>query len=139
MSEPTATAFKPKSQFLQVLQERGYIHQCTDLEALDKAASEGVVTAYVGYDCTADSLHIGHLISIMMLRWLQKTGHRPITLMGGGTTKVGDPTDKDKQRPLLTDAQIAANMASIQTTFGKFLSFGNATTDAVMVNNADWL
>lgn len=139
MSEPTATAFKPKSQFLQVLQERGYIHQCTDLEALDKAASEGVVTAYVGYDCTADSLHIGHLISIMMLRWLQKTGHRPITLMGGGTTKVGDPTDKDKQRPLLTDAQIASNMASIQTTFGKFLSFGSATTDAVMVNNADWL
>jgi tyrosyl-tRNA synthetase len=139
MSEPTATAFKPKSKFLQVLQERGYIHQCTDLEALDKAASEGVVTAYVGYDCTADSLHIGHLISIMMLRWLQKTGHRPITLMGGGTTKVGDPTDKDKQRPLLTDAQIASNMASIQTTFGKFLSFGNAATDAVMVNNADWL
>ncbi len=139
MSEPTATAFKPKSQFLQVLQERGYIHQCTDLEALDKAASEGVVTAYVGYDCTADSLHIGHLISIMMLRWLQKTGHRPITLMGGGTTKVGDPTDKDKQRPLLTDAQIASNMASIQTTFGKFLSFGAAPTDAVMVNNADWL
>ena len=139
MSEPTATAFKPKSQFLQVLQERGYIHQCTDLEALDKAASEGVVTAYVGYDCTADSLHIGHLISIMMLRWLQKTGHRPITLMGGGTTKVGDPTDKDKQRPLLTDAQIASNMASIQTTFGKFLSFGDESTDAVMVNNADWL
>ena len=139
MSEPTATAFKPKSEFLQVLQERGYIHQCTDLEALDKAASEGVVTAYVGYDCTADSLHIGHLISIMMLRWLQKTGHRPITLMGGGTTKVGDPTDKDKQRPLLTDAQIASNMASIQTTFGKFLSFGDGATDAVMVNNADWL
>jgi tyrosyl-tRNA synthetase len=139
MSEPTTPVFKPQSQFLQVLQERGYIHQCTDLEALDKAASEGVVTAYVGYDCTADSLHIGHLISIMMLRWLQKTGHRPITLMGGGTTKVGDPTDKDKQRPLLTDAQIASNMASIQTTFGKFLSFGNATTDAVMVNNADWL
>ncbi|MEY4250785.1 MAG: hypothetical protein RJA87_2418 [Pseudomonadota bacterium] len=139
MSEPTATAFKPTSKFLQVLQERGYIHQCTDLEALDKAASEGVVTAYVGYDCTADSLHIGHLISIMMLRWLQKTGHRPITLMGGGTTKVGDPTDKDKQRPLLTDAQIASNMASIQTTFGKFLSFGNGATDAVMVNNADWL
>jgi tyrosyl-tRNA synthetase len=139
MPEPTANAFKPKSKFLQILQERGYIHQCTDLQALDNAASEGVVTAYVGYDCTADSLHIGHLISIMMLRWLQKTGHRPITLMGGGTTKVGDPTDKDKQRPLLTDAQIASNMASIQTTFGKFLSFGNATTDAVMVNNADWL
>ena len=97
------------------------------------------MTAYVGYDCTADSLHIGHLISIMMLRWLQKTGHRPITLMGGGTTKVGDPTDKDKQRPLLTDAQIAANMASIKTAFGKFLTFGDQANDAIMVNNADWL
>jgi tyrosyl-tRNA synthetase len=140
MTEPSSpAAFAPKSAFLKVLTERGYIHQCTDLEALDKAACDGVVTAYVGYDCTADSLHIGHLISIMMLRWLQKTGHRPITLMGGGTTKVGDPTDKDKQRPLLTDAQIASNMASIQTTFGKFLSFGDAATDAVMVNNADWL
>ena len=140
MTEPSSpAAFAPKSEFLKILTERGYIHQCTDLEALDKAACDGVVTAYVGYDCTADSLHIGHLISIMMLRWLQKTGHRPITLMGGGTTKVGDPTDKDKQRPLLTDAQIASNMASIQTTFGKFLSFGDAPTDAVMVNNADWL
>ena len=139
MTEATAAVFKPKSEFLQVLQARGYIHQCTDLEALDKAASEGVITAYVGYDCTADSLHIGHLISIMMLRWLQKTGHRPITLMGGGTTKVGDPTDKDKQRPLLTDAQIAANMASIKTAFGKFLSFGDQANDAIMVNNADWL
>lgn len=139
MTEPAAPAFAPKSEFLQVLQSRGFIHQCTDLEALDKAACEGVVTAYVGYDCTADSLHIGHLISIMMLRWLQKTGHRPITLMGGGTTKVGDPTDKDKQRPLLTDAQIAANMASIKTAFGKFLAFGDGAHDAIMVNNADWL
>ena len=139
MTEPAASAFAPKSEFLQVLQSRGFIHQCTDLEALDKAACEGVVTAYVGYDCTADSLHIGHLISIMMLRWLQKTGHRPITLMGGGTTKVGDPTDKDKQRPLLTDAQIAANMASIKTAFGKFLTFGDQANDAIMVNNADWL
>jgi tyrosyl-tRNA synthetase len=139
MTEPAASAFAPKSEFLQVLRSRGFIHQCTDLEALDKAACEGVVTAYVGYDCTADSLHIGHLISIMMLRWLQKTGHRPITLMGGGTTKVGDPTDKDKQRPLLTDAQIAANMASIKTAFGKFLAFGDGAHDAIMVNNADWL
>jgi len=98
-----------------------------------------VVTTYVGYDCTADSLHIGHLISIMMLRWLQRTGHRPITLMGGGTTKVGDPTDKDQQRPLLSDAVINANLASIRTTFAKFLSFGDAPTDAIMVNNADWL
>ena len=133
------TPFKPKSDFVRVLQDRGFIHQCTDLAALDSAAAEGVVTAYVGYDATADSLHIGSLISIMMLRWLQKTGHRPIALMGGGTTKVGDPTDKDKQRPLLTDAQIAANIAGIQEAFAKFLTFGDGPTGAVMVNNADWL
>ncbi len=114
--------FKPKSEALRVLQERGYIHQVTDAEALDAAFNAGVVTAYVGYDCTADSLHIGSLISIMMLRWLQKTGHRPIALMGGGTTKVGDPTDKDQQRPLLTDAVINANLASIKGTFQKFLT-----------------
>jgi tyrosyl-tRNA synthetase len=131
--------FKPKSDFLRVLQERGYIHQVTDAEALDAACRAGVVTAYVGYDCTANSLHIGHLISIMMLRWFQKTGHRPITLMGGGTTKVGDPTDKDQQRPLLTDAVINANLASIKGTFQKFVSFGDGPTDAIMVNNADWL
>jgi tyrosyl-tRNA synthetase len=137
LSQPST--FKPKSDFLRVLSERGFIHQITDAEALDAAARDGIVTAYVGYDCTADSLHIGHLISIMMLRWLQKTGHRPITVMGGGTTKVGDPTDKDQQRPLLTDAVIAANLASIKTTFAKFLTFGDGPTDAVMVNNADWL
>jgi tyrosyl-tRNA synthetase len=138
MSDDAAT-FKPKSDFLRVMQERGYIHQITDAEALDAALCKGVVSAYVGYDCTADSLHIGHLISIMMLRWFQRTGHRPITLMGGGTTKVGDPTDKDQQRPLLTDAVINANLASIKGTFQKFLSFGEAPTDALMVNNADWL
>jgi tyrosyl-tRNA synthetase len=131
--------FKPKSDFLQVMQERGYLHQISEPEALDAALRGGVVTAYVGYDCTANSLHIGSLISIMMLRWLQKTGHRPITLMGGGTTKVGDPTDRDQQRPLLTDAVINANMAGIKGVFEKFLSFGNGATDAVMVNNADWL
>ncbi|HEX4182684.1 MAG TPA: tyrosine--tRNA ligase, partial [Caulobacteraceae bacterium] len=131
--------FSPRSDFVRVLQERGYIHQCTDLEALDQAARESVITCYVGYDCTADSLHIGHLISIMMLRWLQKTGHRPITLMGGGTTKIGDPTDKDKQRPLLSDEVINANLASIRTTFAKFLSFEPGPTGAIMVNNADWL
>jgi tyrosyl-tRNA synthetase len=138
---PTSTlsTFKPKSDLLKVLIERGYVHQCTDLEALDAAAVAGVVTAYVGYDCTADSLHIGHLISIMMLRWLQKTGHRPITLMGGGTTKVGDPTDKDQQRPLLTDAVINANLASIRETFKTFVGFDDGPTDAIMVNNADWL
>lgn len=138
-SPPMVSDFQPRSDLVRVLQERGYIHQCTDLEALDQAALEGVVTCYVGYDATADSLHIGHLISIMMLRWLQKTGHRPITLMGGGTTKVGDPTDKDKQRPLLTDAVINANLASIQATFAKFLSFGGDHNAAIMANNADWL
>jgi tyrosyl-tRNA synthetase len=136
---PMSADFKPKSEALRVLQERGYIHQVTDAEALDAAFNAGVVTAYVGYDCTADSLHIGHLISIMMLRWLQKAGHKPIALMGGGTTKVGDPTDKDQQRPLLTDAVINANLASIKGAFQKFLTFGDGPTDAVMVNNADWL
>ena len=131
--------FKPKSDALRVLQERGYIHQVTDAEALDAAFRDGIVTAYVGYDCTADSLHIGSLISIMMLRWLQKAGHRPIALMGGGTTKVGDPTDKDQQRPLLTDDVINANLASIRGVFEKFLRFGDGPADAVMVNNADWL
>jgi tyrosyl-tRNA synthetase len=131
--------FQPRSDFVRILAERGYIHQCTDIEALDQAARAGVITAYVGYDCTADSLHIGHLISIMMLRWLQKTGHRPLPLMGGGTTKVGDPTDRDKQRPLLSDAVINANLASIKTTFAKFLDFGDGPTGAVMANNADWL
>jgi tyrosyl-tRNA synthetase len=136
---PADDAFKPKSDFLRVMQERGYIHQVSDIEALDRALTSGVATAYVGYDCTADSLHIGHLISVMMLRWFQKTGHRPITLMGGGTTKVGDPTDKDTQRPLLTDAVINANLASIKGAFQKFMRFGDRLTDAVMVNNADWL
>ncbi|HUO12256.1 MAG TPA: tyrosine--tRNA ligase [Caulobacteraceae bacterium] len=131
--------FKPKSDFLRVMRDRGYIHQITDAEALDLAFRSGVVSTYVGYDCTADSLHIGSLISIMMLRWLQKCGHRPIALMGGGTTKVGDPTDKDQQRPLLTDAVINANLAGIKGVFQKFLRFGDGPTDAVMVNNADWL
>jgi tyrosyl-tRNA synthetase len=131
--------FQPKSDFLRVMRDRGYIHQVTDAEALDAAFRSGVVTTYVGYDCTADSLHIGSLISIMMLRWLQRSGHRPIALMGGGTTKVGDPTDKDQQRPLLTDAVINANLAGIKGVFQKFLTFGDGPTDAVMVNNADWL
>jgi tyrosyl-tRNA synthetase len=138
-TETEASSFKPRSDLLKVLIDRGYVHQCTDLEALDAAAAAGVVTTYVGYDCTADSLHIGHLISIMMLRWLQKTGHRPITLMGGGTTKVGDPTDKDQQRPLLTDAVINANLESIKGTFKAFIRFGDGPTDAIMANNADWL
>jgi tyrosyl-tRNA synthetase len=138
-ADPDISTFKPRSDFLRIMIERGYLHQCTDLEALDAALNAGVVTTYVGYDATADSLHIGHLISIMMLRWLQKCGHKPITLMGGGTTKVGDPTDKDQQRPLLSDAVIAANIAGIQKTFAKFLNFGDGPTDAVMLNNAEWL
>ncbi len=135
---------KLRSDFLRVLQERGYIHQCTDLEALDEKAASGVVTAYVGYDATGDSLHIGHLVSIMMLRWMQKTGHRPIALMGGGTTKVGDPSGKDETRKLLSGEEIDANIASIKQTFESFLDFGASSAkanpaDAIMVNNADWL
>src|SRR4051812_29516976 len=112
-----------KSDFLRVLDERGYIHQITDANALDAQAVSGVVTAYVGYDCTAPSLHIGNLVSIMMLRRLQQTGHRPIVLMGGGTTKVGDPSGKDEGRQLLDDARIEANKASIRRIFERFLSF----------------
>ena len=130
---------QPRSDFIRVLTERGYIHQCTDLDALDAKARAGMITAYVGYDCTADSLHIGNLVSIMMLHWLQKTGHRPIALMGGGTTKIGDPSGKTETRQLLGDADIAANMASIQRCFANFLSFGGGGNGAVMVNNADWL
>jgi tyrosyl-tRNA synthetase len=128
-----------RSDFLRALQERGYIHQCSDPEALDKKAAESIVTAYVGYDATADSLHVGSLVSIMMLRWMQQTGHRPIVLMGGGTTKVGDPSGKDESRQLLSPEAIDANIATIKTIFEQFLSFGDGPTDAVMVNNADWL
>jgi tyrosyl-tRNA synthetase len=128
-----------RSSFLATAQARGYIHQCTDAEALDQRLGAGPVTAYVGYDCTADSLHVGHLLSIMLLRLLQQHGHRPIVLMGGGTTRIGDPTGKDEARQLLSDEQIAANMASIRSVFARFLGFGDGPTDAVMVNNADWL
>ncbi|OSQ40253.1 tyrosine--tRNA ligase [Thalassospira sp. MCCC 1A01428] len=128
-----------KSDFLRVMNERGYIHQCTDNEGLDAYASEKKVVCYVGYDCTADSLHVGSLVSIMMLRWLQKCGHKPIVLMGGGTTRIGDPTGRDDARPVLTDDIIAGNMAGIRKIFEKFLTFGDGPTDAIMVNNADWL
>ncbi|MCC7463974.1 MAG: tyrosine--tRNA ligase [Gammaproteobacteria bacterium] len=127
------------SDFLNVLEERGFIHQCTDLEGLDALAHREVVTAYVGFDATAPSLHVGHLIQIMLLYWLQQTGHRPIALMGGGTTKVGDPTGKDTQRALLTDALIQANIASIKGVFANFLRFGGGPGDAIMANNDDWL
>ncbi len=128
-----------KSDFLRRLQDRGFIHQCTDLEALDAKAAKGPVTAYIGFDATADSLHVGSLVSIMLLRWLQKTGHKPIVLMGGGTTKVGDPSGKDESRQLLSDEEIAGNIASIRQVFERFLTFGDGPADAVLVNNADWL
>ncbi|PQA89267.1 tyrosine--tRNA ligase [Marinicaulis flavus] len=128
-----------KSDFLNVLDERGFIAQGTNLEGLDEKAAAGPITGYIGYDATAKSLHAGHLIQIVMLYWLQQTGHRPIALMGGGTTKVGDPTGKDEQRKLLTDEEIDANIASIKTAFDKYLTFGDGPTDAVMVNNDDWL
>lgn len=129
----------PKSEFLKNFVARGYLHQCTDLEALDTLAGREIIVAYTGYDCTAPSLHVGHLISIMMLRLLQRSGHKPIVLIGGGTTRVGDPTGKDESRPLLTDARINENIAGIRKAFERFLTFGDGPTDAIMVNNADWL
>ncbi len=128
-----------KSDLLHTLTERGYIHQCTDLEALDKAATEGTITAYNGFDCTGPSLHIGHLLPIMMLRILQRTGHKPIVLLGGGTTKIGDPSGKDESRKMLDDRTIDSNIESIGKSFSRFLSTGDGTTDAIFVNNADWL
>ncbi len=128
-----------RSDFLRVLQERGFIHQQTDAAGLDEKARTGRVVAYIGFDATAPSLHAGSLVQIMMLRWLQKTGHKPIVLMGGGTTKVGDPSGKDTQRQLLTDEQIDKNLEGIRQVFSKFLSFGEGPADALMVNNADWL
>jgi tyrosyl-tRNA synthetase len=128
---------RPKSDFLAVMIERGYLQDCTDLEGLDARLTEGCVTAYIGYDATARSLHVGHLLNIMMLRWLQKTGHRPITLMGGGTTKVGDPSFRSEERPLLTPEAIAANIATMRGVFGKYLDYGPGGT--LMLDNAEWL
>jgi len=128
-----------KSEFLNTVTERGFVHQCTDTEALDAALAAGVVTAYIGFDCTAPSLHVGSLVPIMLLRHLQKTGHKPIVLMGGGTTKVGDPSGKDESRQILSEADIAANMAGIKSIFENFLTFGDGTTDTVMLDNAEWL
>ena len=127
-----------KSDFLRILAERGFIHQVSDAEGLDAKATAGPITAYVGFDATAPSLHIGNLLTIMMLRWLQKSGHRPIALMGGGTSKIGDPSGKDATRSLLSDAQIESNIASIRKVFSRFLDFG-AGAGAVMANNAEWL
>src|SRR3990170_4606451 len=128
-----------KSDFLQVLADRGFVHQVSEPEALDALAKSQRITAYIGFDCTAPSLHVGSLLPIMMLYWLQKTGHRPIALMGGGTTRVGDPSGKDESRQLLTDALIEKNLKSIRAMFDKFLVFGKGAGDAVMANNADWL
>ena len=128
-----------KSSLIQQFTSRGYIHQATNIEALDESASTRIVPAYIGFDCTADSLHVGSLVQIMMLRTLQKTGHKPIVLMGGGTTKVGDPSGKDSARPLLSDHDIVANKTGIKKVFEKYLTFGDGPSDAVMVDNADWL
>jgi tyrosyl-tRNA synthetase len=129
----------PRSDFLHILRERGYVHQCSDEAGLDAKARAGEVVAYVGYDCTAPSLHVGHLLSIMMLHWLQQTGGKPITLMGGGTTRVGDPSGRDESRKLLTVEQIEANKNAIKGVFSRFLRFGEGRTDALMTDNAEWL
>jgi tyrosyl-tRNA synthetase len=128
-----------KSDFLNVLASRGYVHQVSDPDGLDALAAAGKVVAYVGYDCTAPSLHVGHLLSIMMLHWLQQTGNKPIALMGGGTTRVGDPSGRDETRKILSYEEIDANKNSIKGTFSKLLRFGAGRTDAVMADNAEWL
>lgn len=128
-----------KSEFLKILQERGFIHQTTDDQALDALLCQKKITAYLGYEATADSLHVGHLVTIMMLYWLQQTGHKPIVLMGGATSRVGDPSGKDEQRQLLDEDAIAANIQGIKRVFTKFLNFGSGETEAIMLNNADWL
>ncbi|HEU5482938.1 MAG TPA: tyrosine--tRNA ligase, partial [Sphingomicrobium sp.] len=128
-----------RSDLLKLLEERGYIHQLTDAEGLDALASREVVTGYIGFDATAPSLHVGSLVQIMMLRRLQQAGHRPIVLMGGGTTKVGDPSGKDEARRLLTHDDIAANVAGIRRVFERFLTFGDGPSDAIMLDNGEWL
>ncbi|WP_375309212.1 tyrosine--tRNA ligase [Bradyrhizobium sp. A5] len=131
------TAFK--SDFLNTLKERGFIHQCSDFEGLDALAAKGEAIAYVGYDCTARSLHIGNYLTMMMLHWLQQSGNKPITLMGGGTTMVGDPSGKDETRAMRTVAEIEANKASIRGVFAKVLNYGDGKSDAIMLDNAEWL
>ena len=128
-----------KSDFLRVLANRGFIHQISEPEALDARALASTLTGYIGFDCTAPSLHVGSLLPIMMLHWMQQTGHRPIALMGGGTTRVGDPSGKDESRKILTDADIDRNLAAIRKIFTRFLTFGEGESDALMANNADWL
>ena len=129
----------PKSEFLKVILERGYLHQCTDWEGLDALMAKQSISAYIGFDATADSLHVGSMVQIMLLRRLQQTGHRPIALMGGGTTKIGDPSGRDESRRLMTADDINRNLESIKQSFTGYLKFGSGKTDAVVVNNADWL
>ncbi len=131
--------YHPKSDFMSVMMERGFLADCTDYQALDEALIAGVVPGYIGFDATAKSLHVGSLIQIMTLRWLQKTGHKPITLMGGGTTKVGDPSFRADERPLLTPAQIDDNIDGIKQVFAKYISYDDSATGALMLNNAEWL
>ncbi len=131
--------YHAKSDFMATMIERGFLADCTDYQGLDEALSAGVVPTYIGYDATAQSLHVGHLLNIMMLRWLQKTGHKPITLMGGGTTKVGDPSFRSDERPLLGPEQIESNINGMQQVFARYLAYGDGPTDALMLNNAEWL
>ena len=131
--------YHPKSEFMATIMERGFLADCTDYQALDDAMIAGVVPGYIGYDATAKSLHVGHLLNIMLLRWFQKCGGKPITLMGGGTTKVGDPSFRADERPLLSPAQIDDNIAGMQTVFDRYLAYGDGPTDAIMLNNAEWL
>ena len=131
--------YHPKSEFMSVMLKRGFLADCTDYQGLDEALSSGVTPAYIGFDATAKSLHVGSLIQIMMLRWLQKTGHKPITLMGGGTTKVGDPSFRADERPLLSDTQINENIAGIKRVFENYISYDEGPTGALMLNNAEWL
>ena len=132
-------AFVPQSDFLRILSERGFIHQASDFAGIDAKAKAGDLIAYIGFDCTASSLHVGSLVQIMMLRWLQKTGGKPVPLMGGGTTRVGDPSGKDESRQLLSIEKIDENKAGIKQVFSKFLNFGEGKTDAIMPDNAEWL
>ncbi|MFQ6548860.1 tyrosine--tRNA ligase [Aestuariibius sp. 2305UL40-4] len=131
--------YHPKSDFIATLMARGFVADCTDYQGLDEALAKGIVPAYIGFDATASSLHVGSLIQIMLLRWLQKTGHKPITLMGGGTTKVGDPSGRDTERSLMTPEKIDANIAGIRKVFATYLTYGDGPTDALMINNAEWL
>jgi tyrosyl-tRNA synthetase len=137
-ASPTAMS-QPQSKFLRTVIERGFLHQCTDLDALDQRILNGTATGYIGFDATADSLHAGSLVPLMLLRWMQKCGLKPIVLMGGGTTKIGDPSGKNEQRQLLTEEQINTNIAGIRKVFEKFLHFGDGPTDALLVNNSEWL